>query len=84
MEAYLNRVEVHPGSVLHSCGHGSCGGRRCDVDGDSAIQRRDYRFYDWNRVAENGDERPLHIQKGLDVLKSALSLQKCTGELRRE
>lgn len=38
-----------------------------------------YRFYDWDRVDAQGKSRPLHIKKGLDVIKPELRLDPCKG-----
>jgi mannose-6-phosphate isomerase len=38
-----------------------------------------YRFYDWNRTDAQGNRRPLHIQKGLDVVRLGPEPCACAG-----
>ena len=44
-------------------------------------QTRDvtYRLWDWGRVDKNGNSRPLHVDKALEVCRPDLSLEKIEG-----
>ncbi|MDO4865172.1 MAG: class I mannose-6-phosphate isomerase [Clostridia bacterium] len=38
-----------------------------------------YRLWDWGRVDKNGNSRPLHVEKALEVCRPELSLEKIEG-----
>lgn len=64
----LNRVPVHPGDVffieagtIHAIGAGIL---IAEIQQSSNVT---YRVYDYNRTDAQGNKRPLHIQKALDV-----------------
>ena len=69
IEKYLNHVPVHedeiylirPG-IVHAIGEGCV---ILEIQESSDIT---YRLYDYNRVDNNGEKRPLHIDKALKVL----------------
>jgi len=74
VEEYLRYVEVFPGDVLnvpagllHAIGEGIV---LAEIQQNS---NSTYRVYDYNRVDKNGNKRPLHIQKALDVIDFDLS-----------
>lgn len=72
---YLNYVPVHkndvfminPGTV-HAIGSGVL---IAEIQENSNIT---YRLYDYDRIDKNGQARPLHIEKALDVLSMRSSL----------
>lgn len=64
----LNRVKVHPGDVffieagtIHAIGAGIL---IAEIQQNSNVT---YRVYDYDRTDAQGNKRPLHIQKALDV-----------------
>lgn len=68
MEAILKKVPVkrgeiyfNPAGTIHSIGKGIV---LCEIQQSSNIT---YRLYDYGRIGKEGDRRPLHIKKGLDV-----------------
>ena len=65
---YLNFVEVKKGDVLFipsGTVHAICGGNLiCEVQQNSALT---YRLYDYDRTDKDGNKRPLHIEKALEV-----------------
>lgn len=69
IENYLNRVPakkndvfvIHSGTV-HAIGAGAL---VAEIQESSDLT---YRLYDYNRVDKNGNKRPLHIDKALDVV----------------
>lgn len=69
VESLLERVQVKPGDVflinagtLHAIGSGIV---LYEIQQSSDIT---YRFYDWERVDKDGNKRPLHLKKALDVV----------------
>jgi mannose-6-phosphate isomerase len=69
LEPYLHYVSVKPGD--HICV--PAGTLHAIMDGIliAEIQQNSnttYRVYDWNRVGADGQARPLHIDKALDVI----------------
>lgn len=67
-ETLLNKVKVKkgdffeiPSGMIHAIGKGVT---LLEIQQSSDIT---YRFYDYNRVDDNGNCRPLHINKALDV-----------------
>ena len=83
IRACLNRVKVRPGEVymipagmIHALGGGIA---LMEIQQSSDVT---YRFYDWDRVDENGKGRELHIQKGLDVTDVDLHLRAAEGTTR--
>lgn len=67
---YLNWIPVAPGDAifcppgtLHSIGPGLA---LCEVQQNSDLT---YRFYDFERLGEDGRPRPLHIERALDVTR---------------
>ncbi len=69
VEQLLNYVPVRPGDVLnipagliHAIGEGIV---LAEVQQNSNTT---YRVYDYNRVGSDGQKRPLHVQKSLDVI----------------
>ena len=87
IEEYLNYIEVSdgdvidlPAGVVHAVGEGIL---IAEVQQNS---NNTYRVYDYNRVDKNGNKRPLHVQKALDVIDfSSLKTkqEKTTGTLIR-
>jgi len=72
LEPYLHRLPVKKGD--HICV--SAGTLHAIMDGIviAEIQQNSnttYRVYDWNRVGADGNPRPLHIEKALDVINFA-------------
>ena len=71
LEKHLHWVEAHPGDVfhipsgtIHALGPGIC----CyEIQQSSDVT---YRFWDWNRVGQDGKPRELHIRQALDVSKT--------------
>lgn len=68
LESLLVSVEVHEGDVLyiaantiHALGPGVM---IYEIQQSSDIT---YRLYDWNRLGLDGQPRPLHVEKGLEV-----------------
>ncbi len=68
VEKLLNRVKVAPGDVcyipagcVHAVGEGIL---LYEIQQSSDLT---YRFYDWDRMDENGNRRELHLEKALDV-----------------
>ena len=66
---YLNFVEVKPGDTylinpgtIHAIGKGV---RLIEIQQNSDLT---YRLYDYNRVGKDGQPRPLHIEKALNVI----------------
>ncbi|NSW92361.1 MAG: class I mannose-6-phosphate isomerase [Firmicutes bacterium] len=69
VEKYLNYIEVSegdainiPAGIIHAIGEGIV---LAEVQQNS---NNTYRVYDYNRVDKDGNKRPLHIQKALDVI----------------
>lgn len=76
----LRFVKVRPGDVyyipsgmLHALGEGVM---VYEIQQSSDLT---YRFWDWDRVDENGKSRELHVQKALDVCRPELRLEKIEG-----
>lgn len=76
----LRFVKVRPGDVyyipsgmLHALGEGVM---VYEIQQSSDLT---YRFWDWDRVDENGTSRELHVQKALDVCRPELRLEKIEG-----
>lgn len=74
VEEHLRYIEVFPGDVLnvpaglvHAIGRGIV---LAEIQQNS---NSTYRVYDFNRVDKNGNKRPLHIQKALEVMNFDLS-----------
>ncbi|HHV93705.1 MAG TPA: class I mannose-6-phosphate isomerase [Firmicutes bacterium] len=72
LASYLNRVPVKPGDVfdvpagtVHALGRGVM---VAEIQQNSDTV---YRLYDWDRVDAEGNTRPLHIKKALDVIQFA-------------
>lgn len=68
VEKYLQKVPVHKDDVfyieagtVHAIGAGAL---IAEIQENSNLT---YRLYDYNRVDKNGQTRPLHIEKGLEV-----------------
>ncbi len=68
----LERLAVSPGDTvlvpagtLHAIGRGVL---LYEIQEQSDLT---YRFYDWDRVDERGQRRPLHVEEGLAVLRPA-------------
>ncbi len=81
----LNRIEVHAGDViyvpagtLHAIGEGIL---ICEIQQNSDTT---YRVYDYDRVDANGQKRPLHLQKALDVVNTKASMPDLSGAGRME
>ncbi len=81
----LNRIEVHAGDViyvpagtLHAIGEGIL---ICEIQQNSDTT---YRVYDYDRVDANGQKRPLHLQKALDVANTKPSMPDLAGAGRME
>lgn len=80
IEDHLRWRTVRPGDVyyipsgmLHALGEGVL----CyEIQQSSDVT---YRFYDWGRVGANGQPRALHIEKGLDVCRPELDLDRIEG-----
>ena len=74
VEPLLRRVKVKPGDICNipaGCVHAiGAGILLYEIQESSDIT---YRFYDWDRVDENGNRRELHLKKGLDVTNLKLS-----------
>jgi mannose-6-phosphate isomerase len=73
----LNEVDVFPGDVLnipaglvHAIGEGIV---LTEIQQNSNTT---YRVFDYNRVDNKGNKRPLHIEKALDVIDFNLGLNK--------
>lgn len=71
LEAYMHQVPVQtgqtfyiPGGLLHSIGKG------CLIYEVQQNSNTTYRLYDWGRVDDLGQSRPLHIEKALKVMLS--------------
>ena len=68
VEPLLRRVRVKPGDICYipaGCVHAiGAGILLYEIQESSDLT---YRFYDWDRVDENGNRRELHLKKGLDV-----------------
>lgn len=69
LEKYLRRLEVEAGDVVfmpagmvHAIGAGIL---ICEIQQNSDTT---YRVYDWNRLGADGEPRPLHIDRALDVI----------------
>lgn len=69
VEECLNFVETHPGDcfnipagLVHAIGSGNL---ICEIQQNSNTT---YRVYDYNRTDDNGNTRPLHVKKALDVI----------------
>lgn len=65
----LNFVETHPGDCfnipagfVHAIGEGNL---ICEIQQNSNTT---YRVYDYDRTDDNGNKRPLHVKKALDVI----------------
>ena len=74
VEPLLRRVKVKPGDICYipaGCVHAiGAGIMLYEIQESSDLT---YRFYDWDRVDENGNRRELHLKKGLDVTNLKLS-----------
>ena len=84
VEHFLRWQTVSPGDVLyipagmvHAIGEGIL---LYEIQQSSDVT---YRFWDWDRRDAQGNVRPLHIAKGLDVVDVSLALPPCQGERRR-
>ena len=62
-----------PGGMVHALGEGVM---VYEIQQSSDLT---YRFYDWDRVDENGKGRELHIEKALAVSKPETHLEKIEG-----
>lgn len=66
---YLNFIQVKKGDCIFipsGTVHAICGGLLiCEVQQNSSLT---YRLYDYDRKDKNGNKRPLHIEKALDVV----------------
>lgn len=76
LEEVLNKIEVKPGDTfyvkagtIHAIGSGSL---ICEIQQSS---NSTYRIYDYGRRDKEGNLRPLHIDKALDVIDVDLNLQ---------
>jgi mannose-6-phosphate isomerase len=69
VETQLHRLAVQEGDVLFVPA-GTVHAIMAGIVAAEIQQNSDatYRVYDWGRVATNGDARPLHIDKALDVI----------------
>ena len=74
IEAYLNHVPVHKDDLfyiksgtVHAIGEGIL---LAEIQESSNLT---YRLYDYNRVDKNGEKRPLHIDKALEVMNKRSS-----------
>jgi mannose-6-phosphate isomerase len=69
LEECLNSFEVAPGDVVHiKAGTVHAIGKGillAEIQQNSDVT---YRVYDWNRVGFDGNPRPLHVNKALDVI----------------
>lgn len=81
VRACLNCVKVKAGDVyfipagmVHALGGGVT---LMEIQQSSDVT---YRFYDWDRVDAAGRGRELHVDKGLDVVRTDLHLSACAGE----
>lgn len=80
VEEHLNYIEVSkgdaisiPAGIIHAIGEGIM---LAEVQQNS---NNTYRVYDYNRVDKDGNMRPLHIQKALDVIDfSRVTLSRVT------
>ncbi len=70
LESLVNKISVHPGDVffieagtIHAIGAGIL---IAEIQQNSNTT---YRIYDYNRVDSQGNTRPLHIDKALDVTR---------------
>lgn len=69
LEQHMNEIPVKegqtfyiPGGLLHSIGKG------CLIYEVQQNSNTTYRLYDWGRKDEMGKSRPLHVEKGLQVM----------------
>ena len=51
----------------------------CEIQESSDVT---YRFYDWDRTDAEGRRRPLHLEKGLDVVRTESRPEAAAGEER--
>ena len=69
LEQYLHYVDVHPGDVFFipaGCVHAiGAGILIAEIQQSSNVT---YRVYDYNRRGKDGQLRPLHVEKALDVI----------------
>ena len=76
----LRRRTVRPGDVYYIPGgmvHSLCEGVMAyEIEQNSDLA---YRFWDWDRVYENGHTRPLHIEMAIDACKPELDLDNIEG-----
>lgn len=68
VEKYLQKIKIHKGDrfflppgTIHAIGAGSL---IVEIQENSNLT---YRMYDYDRVDKNGQKRPLHLEKALDV-----------------
>ena len=66
-------VYVIPAGTVHALGAGVT---VAEIQQSSDVT---YRFYDWDRVDVAGNARPLHIEKGLEVVRLGAALCKSEG-----
>ena len=71
LEEHLHWVEAHPGDVFYipsGTVHALGSGIQCyEIQQSSDVT---YRFWDWNRVGQDGKPRELHLRKALDVSRT--------------
>ena len=75
VEELLRKVDVRPGDVCFipaGCVHAiGAGIMLYEIQQSSDVT---YRFYDWDRIDNNGNRRELHIEKALDVTDLTFTL----------
>lgn len=68
LEEHLHWVDAHPGDVFYipsGTVHALGSGIQCyEIQQSSDVT---YRFWDWNRVGQDGKPRELHLRQALDV-----------------
>jgi mannose-6-phosphate isomerase len=81
VEPLLRRVQVHPGDVCYipaGCVHAiGAGITLYEIQQSSDLT---YRFYDWDRVDQDGNRREIHLEKGLAVTNLKLDPQPVRAE----
>lgn len=66
----LNRVEVHKNDLFYiESGMVHAIGEGCLIAEIQQSSNLTYRLYDYDRTDKNGNKRPLHIERALDVAK---------------